>query len=74
MLRDWHRRGMRGLRFHVFSDAGRPGYVRGVGLDVLETFRPVMRELGWVMQGGAIGACYPTSAASCAKSRPNCRS
>jgi len=21
-LRDWHRRGMRGLRFHVFSDAG----------------------------------------------------
>jgi predicted TIM-barrel fold metal-dependent hydrolase len=49
-LRDWHRRGMRGLRFHVFSDAGRPGYVRGVGLDVFETFRPVMRELGWVMQ------------------------
>jgi len=49
-LRDWHRRGMRGLRFHVFSDAGRPGYVRGVSLDVFETFRPVMRELGWVMQ------------------------
>ena len=49
-LRDWHRIGMRGLRFHVFSAAGRPGYVRGVGLDVFETFRPVMRELGWVMQ------------------------
>ena len=49
-LRDWHRRGMRGLRFHVFSAAGKPGYVRGVGLDVFETFRPVMRELGWVMQ------------------------
>ena len=49
-LRDWHRRGMRGLRFHVFSAAGKPGYVRGVGLDVFETFRPVMCELGWVMQ------------------------
>ena len=49
-LRDWHRRGMRGLRFHVFSAAGKPGYVRGVGLDVFEIFRPVMRELGWVMQ------------------------
>jgi 2-pyrone-4,6-dicarboxylate lactonase len=24
--------------------------VRGVGLDVFETFRPMMRELGWVMQ------------------------
>jgi 2-pyrone-4,6-dicarboxylate lactonase len=49
-LRDWHRRGMRGLRFHVFSAAGKPGYVRGVGLDVFETFQPVMCELGWVMQ------------------------
>ena len=49
-FRDWHRLGMRGLRFHAFSAAGRPGYVRGVGLDVFEIFRPVMRELGWVMQ------------------------
>ena len=49
-LRDWHVVGMRGLRFHLFSDAGRPGYVRGVGLDVFEVFRGVMRELGWVMQ------------------------
>lgn len=49
-LRDWHRIGMRGLRFHVFSAQGRPGYVRGVGLDVFETFRPVMRELGWIAQ------------------------
>ena len=24
--------------------------VRGVGLDVFEVFRPVMRELGWIMQ------------------------
>ena len=49
-LRDWHRLGMRGLRFHLFSSAERPGYVRGVGLDVFETFRQVMGELGWVMQ------------------------
>ncbi len=49
-LRDWHKLGMRGLRFHLFSEAGRPGYVRGVGLDVFEVFRAAMRELGWVMQ------------------------
>ena len=41
-LRDWHRLGMRGLRFHLFSDAGKPGYIRGVGLDVFEVFRPAM--------------------------------
>lgn len=49
-LRDWHRLGMRGLRFHLFSDAGRPGYVRGVGLDAFEVFRAAMCDLGWVMQ------------------------
>ena len=41
---------MRGLRFHLFSEAGKPGYVRGVGLEVFEVFRAAMRELGWVMQ------------------------
>ena len=40
-LREWHRLGMRGLRFHLFS-AGRSGYVRGVGLDVFEVFRKTM--------------------------------
>ncbi len=49
-LREWDRLGMRGLRFHLFSAAGRPGYVRGVGLDAFEAFRPMMRELGWIMQ------------------------
>jgi 2-pyrone-4,6-dicarboxylate lactonase len=49
-LREWDCLGMRGLRFHLFSSAGRPGYVRGVGLDVFEVFRPMMRELDWVMQ------------------------
>ncbi|MPZ41619.1 MAG: amidohydrolase family protein [Rhizobiales bacterium] len=49
-LRDWHRLGMRGLRFHLFPPGGNPNYIRGVGLDVFEAFRPTMRELGWVMQ------------------------
>jgi 2-pyrone-4,6-dicarboxylate lactonase len=49
-LRDWHKLGMRGLRFHLFSEAGKPGYVRGVGLAVFELFRATMRDLGWVMQ------------------------
>ena len=43
-LRDWHKLGMRGLRFHLFSEAGKPGYVRGVGLDVFEVFRNTMRD------------------------------
>jgi predicted TIM-barrel fold metal-dependent hydrolase len=50
VLRYWHRIGMRGLRFHLFSDAGKPGYVRGVGIDVFSVFRKIMAELGWVMQ------------------------
>lgn len=49
-LRDWHRKGMRGLRFHIFPDDERPSYVRGVGLGVFEEFRKVMRALGWVTQ------------------------
>jgi predicted TIM-barrel fold metal-dependent hydrolase len=47
-LRDWHKVGMRGLRFHLFPQ--KPSYVRGVGLDVFEVFRRTMAELGWVMQ------------------------
>jgi predicted TIM-barrel fold metal-dependent hydrolase len=47
-LSDWHKRGMRGLRFHLFPE--KPNYVRGVGLDVFAVFRKAMRELGWVMQ------------------------
>jgi 2-pyrone-4,6-dicarboxylate lactonase len=47
-LRDWHERGMRGLRFHLFPQ--RPNYIRGVGLDVFELFRKTMAELGWVVQ------------------------
>lgn len=47
-LRAWHKLGMRGLRFHLFES--KPGYVRGVGLDVFEVFRKTMAELGWVAQ------------------------
>jgi len=47
-LRDWHKTGMRGLRFHLFPQ--KPTYVRGVGLEVFDVFRKTMAELGWVMQ------------------------
>ena len=47
-LREWHKAGMRGLRFHLLAQ--KPGYVRGVGLDVFEVFRKTMANLGWVMQ------------------------
>ena len=46
VLRDWHKRGMRGLRFHLFPE----GVRRGVGLDVFEIFRKAMADLGWVAQ------------------------
>jgi predicted TIM-barrel fold metal-dependent hydrolase len=47
-LREWHKLGMRGLRFHLLAQ--KAGYVRGVGLDVFEVFRKTLAELGWVMQ------------------------
>lgn len=47
VLRDWHQRGMRGLRFHLFPPQARR---RGVGLDVFAVFRKTMAELGWVAQ------------------------
>jgi 2-pyrone-4,6-dicarboxylate lactonase len=47
-LRDWHKRGMRGLRFHLFPQ--QPHYRRGVGLDVFDVFRKTMADLGWVAQ------------------------
>ena len=46
VLRVWHERGMRGLRFHLFPE----GVRRGVGLDVFEVFRKTMADLGWVAQ------------------------
>jgi predicted TIM-barrel fold metal-dependent hydrolase len=49
-LREWHATGMRGLRFHLFAAGNQPNYVHGVGLDIFEDFRAIMRELNWVMQ------------------------
>ncbi len=49
-LAAWNELGMRGLRFHLFAPGKAPGYVRGVGLDTLRHFEPVMRELGWHAQ------------------------
>jgi 2-pyrone-4,6-dicarboxylate lactonase len=46
VLRDWHKRSMRGLRFHLFPE----GVRRGVGFDVFEIFRKTMADLGWVAQ------------------------
>jgi len=47
-LRAWDRIGMRGLRFHLLQQ--KPGYVRGVGLDVFYVFRRTMAEIGWAAQ------------------------
>lgn len=49
-LAAWSRKGIRGLRFHVHAPQSTPKYVRGVGLDVFDLFRPMLRELGWVAQ------------------------
>jgi predicted TIM-barrel fold metal-dependent hydrolase len=46
-LRDWHKLGMRGLRFHLFPEEANR---RGVSLDVFEVFRRTMADLGWVAQ------------------------
>ena len=73
-LRAWHRLGLRGLRFHLFSSAGKPGYVRGVGLDVFETFRPVMRELGLIMQVWCDWRSLPDVAGTLREISARCRS
>jgi predicted TIM-barrel fold metal-dependent hydrolase len=49
-LKQWHAQGIRALRFHVFHSEHRPAYVRGVGLDVWEAFKPAMLALGWHAQ------------------------
>jgi 2-pyrone-4,6-dicarboxylate lactonase len=66
VLRDWHARGMRGLRFHLFPQ--QPNYIRGVGLDVFEVFRKTVAELGWVVQFFAIIACWEARPRRCARS------
>jgi 2-pyrone-4,6-dicarboxylate lactonase len=63
-LRDWHERGMRGLRFHLFPR--RPNYIRGVSLDVFAVFRKTMAELGWVVQFFCDHRMLPETAAALA--------
>ena len=70
-LRDWHRLGMRGLRFHLFPQ--KPSYVRGVGLDVFEVFRNTMAELGWVMQIFCDPGMMQELAPRCATFHARCR-
>jgi hypothetical protein len=66
-LREWHARGMRGLRFHLFPQ--RPNYIRGVGLDVFAVFaRPWPSSVGWC-NFFAITACLRKPPRRCATSR-----
>jgi predicted TIM-barrel fold metal-dependent hydrolase len=58
-LRDWHRLGVRGLRFHLFHPGHRPNYRRGVGWDAVDALLPVMRELGWHAQFWADARVLP---------------
>jgi predicted TIM-barrel fold metal-dependent hydrolase len=49
-LRQWHRLGVRGLRFNHFFRDGQLHYRGGVPLTSAQTFAPVMKELGWHLQ------------------------
>ncbi len=49
-LREWHRLGVRGLRFNHFFRGGQLHYRGGVPLDAATTLAPVMAELGWHLQ------------------------
>ncbi|MBN8958360.1 MAG: amidohydrolase family protein [Rhizobiales bacterium] len=49
-LRDWHERGVRGLRFNHFFRGGQLHYRGGVPLDDARKLAGAMRDLGWHMQ------------------------
>ena len=49
-LREWHRYGVRGLRFNHFFRGGQLHYRGGVPLEAAKTLAPVMAELGWHLQ------------------------
>ncbi|HEY0853014.1 MAG TPA: amidohydrolase family protein [Bradyrhizobium sp.] len=49
-LREWHRLGVRGLRFNHFFRGGQLHYRGGVPLQAARTLAPVMAELGWHLQ------------------------
>ena len=67
MLREWHRAGVRGLRFHLFHPEHRPNYRRGVGWDAVEALLPTMLELGWHAQFWADARALPAEAARLAR-------
>ncbi|HWX47997.1 MAG TPA: amidohydrolase family protein [Roseomonas sp.] len=66
-LRDWHRAGVRGLRFHLFHPEHRPNYRRGIGWDAVEALLPTMLELGWHAQFWADARALPAEAARLAR-------
>jgi 2-pyrone-4,6-dicarboxylate lactonase len=49
-LGEWHRLGVRGLRFNHFFRDGQLHYRGGVPLSAAQTLAPVMVELGWHLQ------------------------
>jgi predicted TIM-barrel fold metal-dependent hydrolase len=49
-LREWHKLGVRGLRFNHFFRGGQLHYRGGVPLDAARTLAPVMAEFGWHLQ------------------------
>src|SRR5262249_28209250 len=49
-LREWHRLGVRGLRFNHFFRDGQLHYRGGVPLTTATTLAPIMKELGWHLQ------------------------
>lgn len=50
VLREWHRLGIRGLRFNHFFRDGQLHYRGGIPLTAAQTLAPVMAELGWHLQ------------------------
>lgn len=49
-LREWNKRGVRGLRFNHFFRGGQLHYRGGVPLEAAKTLAPMMAELGWHLQ------------------------
>jgi hypothetical protein len=70
-LRAWDKVGRRGLRFHLLHQ--KPGYVRGVGLDVFDYFRRTTAKLGWAAQFFCEYCVLAQNERSCARFRARCR-
>ncbi len=49
-LRQWHERGVRGLRVNEFRRNGKPYYENGVRLEDVRHLLPTMADLGWHLQ------------------------